>query len=87
MARVLVTGCTTGLGLAAAQALLDAGHDVIAHARNLERAAGVGNLAGRATGVVIGDLASHGAVGSDSEDDSIRPNSVLRFRSLSRSAG
>jgi NAD(P)-dependent dehydrogenase (short-subunit alcohol dehydrogenase family) len=60
MARVLVTGSTTGLGRAAVQALLDAGHDVIAHARNLERAADVGDLAGRATGVVIGDLSSHG---------------------------
>ena len=38
MARVLVTGSTTGLGLAAASSLLDNGHDVIVHARNRQRA-------------------------------------------------
>lgn len=59
MARVLVTGSTTGLGLAAAQTLLADGHNVIFHARNLERAADLGDLARKPTGVVIGDLASH----------------------------
>jgi nucleoside-diphosphate-sugar epimerase len=32
MARILVTGSTAGLALAAAAALLDGGHDVILHA-------------------------------------------------------
>jgi NAD(P)-dependent dehydrogenase (short-subunit alcohol dehydrogenase family) len=57
MSRILVTGSTTGLGLAAAAALLDDGHDVILHARSRERAADLGPLSGRAAGVVIGDLA------------------------------
>jgi NAD(P)-dependent dehydrogenase (short-subunit alcohol dehydrogenase family) len=57
MARVLVTGSTTGLGLAAARALLDAGHRVIVHARNDERTEALGPLAQACAGVVIGDLA------------------------------
>ena len=56
MARILVTGSTTGLGLAAA-ALLDDGHDVVLHARSRARAADLRKIARRAAGVVIGDLA------------------------------
>jgi NAD(P)-dependent dehydrogenase (short-subunit alcohol dehydrogenase family) len=58
MARVLITGSTTGLGRAAAQALVDDGHDVVLHARNSARARSVDELARRAAGVVVGDLAS-----------------------------
>lgn len=56
MARVLVTGSAGGLGAAAARELLGLGHEVILHARSLERAADVADLAVRAAGVVIGDL-------------------------------
>ena len=45
MARVLVTGSTTGLGLAAASSLRNDGHDVILHARNRQRADDLGPLA------------------------------------------
>lgn len=58
MARVLITGSTTGLGCAAARQLLDQGHDVVLHARNPARAGALGELVGRAAGVVIGDIAS-----------------------------
>jgi NAD(P)-dependent dehydrogenase (short-subunit alcohol dehydrogenase family) len=58
MVRVLITGSTTGLGEAAARCLLDEGHEVVLHARNEERARTIDDLARRATGVVIGDLAS-----------------------------
>jgi NAD(P)-dependent dehydrogenase (short-subunit alcohol dehydrogenase family) len=57
MARVLITGSTTGLGQAAARQLLDGGHEVVLHARNPGRARRVEDLAGRAAGVVVGDLA------------------------------
>lgn len=56
MARVLITGSTTGLGLDAARQLIDEGHDVVLHARNDERAATIGHLADRAVGIVVGDL-------------------------------
>jgi NAD(P)-dependent dehydrogenase (short-subunit alcohol dehydrogenase family) len=60
MARVLITGSTTGLGRAAALQLLDDRHDVVLHARNQARARSVDDLAARAAGVVVGDLASAG---------------------------
>lgn len=57
MARVFVSGSTTGLGLLAGQQLLARGHDVIFHARNEGRAL---TLRGALPGapVVIGDLSS-----------------------------
>src|SRR4051794_32367539 len=58
MARVLITGSTTGLGEAAARRLLAEGHEVVVHARNAARARDLGDLAERAAGVVVGDLAS-----------------------------
>ena len=58
MARVLITGSTAGLGRAAARQLLDGGHEVVLHARNSGRAGSVDDLARRAAGVVVGDLAS-----------------------------
>src|SRR6266542_3824519 len=58
MARIFITGSTEGLGRAAAVDLLDDGHEVVLHARNPSRAASMGDLADRASGVVIGDLAS-----------------------------
>jgi NAD(P)-dependent dehydrogenase (short-subunit alcohol dehydrogenase family) len=58
VARVFVTGATAGLGRAAAQELLDGGHEVVVHARNAARAAAVADLVRRGGRVVIGDLAS-----------------------------
>ncbi|MEV1003181.1 SDR family NAD(P)-dependent oxidoreductase [Nonomuraea sp. NPDC050202] len=62
MSRILVTGSADGLGRAAADALLSAGHDVVVHARNRERAAGLDALAGRGAHVVVGDFTERDAV-------------------------
>jgi NAD(P)-dependent dehydrogenase (short-subunit alcohol dehydrogenase family) len=51
MARLWVTGSASGIGAATAQALLAAGHEVLRHARNRERAR-------NQDGVVVGDLES-----------------------------
>ncbi|MCU1344026.1 MAG: family NAD(P)-dependent oxidoreductase [Acidimicrobiia bacterium] len=56
--RVFITGSTAGLGAGAARELLDLGHEVVLHARNHARAASIGDLAARATAVVVGDLVS-----------------------------
>jgi hypothetical protein len=56
--RIFITGSTDGLGRAAAGVLIAEGHDVVLHARTLERAAALSNLAPGAAGVVIGDLSS-----------------------------
>jgi NAD(P)-dependent dehydrogenase (short-subunit alcohol dehydrogenase family) len=58
MSRIFITGSSDGLGLAAARALADEGHDVVLHARSRERAQAFGDLVSRAAGVAIGDLGS-----------------------------
>ena len=58
MARVFITGSSDGLGLMAAQLLLEQGQTVVAHARNAERADDArGKLPG-VESVLTGDFAS-----------------------------
>jgi NAD(P)-dependent dehydrogenase (short-subunit alcohol dehydrogenase family) len=58
VSRIFITGSTDGLGRNAARFLIGEGHDVVLHARALERAAALSDLAPDAAGIVIGDLAS-----------------------------
>ncbi|MCF1592066.1 SDR family NAD(P)-dependent oxidoreductase [Streptomyces muensis] len=62
MSRVLVTGSVEGLGRAAADALLSAGHGVVVHARSEERAALLRPLVERGAGLVVGDFVERAAV-------------------------
>ncbi|MFJ9713327.1 SDR family NAD(P)-dependent oxidoreductase [Streptomyces sp. NPDC101234] len=62
MSRILVTGSTDGLGRAAADTLLSAGHDVVVHARNRRRAASLDALVGRGAHPVVGDFTERDAV-------------------------
>jgi NAD(P)-dependent dehydrogenase (short-subunit alcohol dehydrogenase family) len=55
-ARVLVTGSADGLGRAAAQTLLEQGHEVVVHARNRDRLTAVRDLLDRGAAAVVGDL-------------------------------
>jgi NAD(P)-dependent dehydrogenase (short-subunit alcohol dehydrogenase family) len=56
MARIFITGSTEGLGRAAATSLLDAGHQVVLHARTAERAQAVADHAPPTARLVRGDL-------------------------------
>ena len=58
MSRVFITGSADGLGLMAAELLLQEGHQVTAHARNDARAGAVRARLGGAAAVVTGDLAT-----------------------------
>lgn len=58
MSRILITGSTEGLGRNAAEELLGAGHDIVVHARNEQRAHALDGLIARGADVVIGDLSS-----------------------------
>ena len=58
MARIFITGSTDGLGRAAAESLLNDGHEVVLHARSKARVAEIDPLASRSLGVAIGDLSS-----------------------------
>ena len=58
MARVLITGSSDGLGLLAAQLLIDAGHTVTVHSRNEDRGSDACRALPAAEHVVIGDFES-----------------------------
>ena len=54
MSRILVTGSTDGIGLETARQLLASGHEVVAHARDSDRAGEVRALLPGLHGVVVG---------------------------------
>jgi NAD(P)-dependent dehydrogenase (short-subunit alcohol dehydrogenase family) len=56
MTRVFITGSADGLGQAAAQTLIEDGHEVVVHARSTERVAAVRDLLDRSAEAVVGDL-------------------------------
>ncbi|HEX3407390.1 MAG TPA: SDR family NAD(P)-dependent oxidoreductase [Caulobacteraceae bacterium] len=83
MARIFITGSTDGLGAAAAQSLLDDGHQVVLHARSAERSAEIAGLAGRAAGVAIGDLSS----AADVRQIADQVNAIGRMDAVIHNAG
>jgi NAD(P)-dependent dehydrogenase (short-subunit alcohol dehydrogenase family) len=83
MAIVFITGSTDGLGRAAAQSLLDDGHQVVLHARSTGRAATIAELASRSAGIVIGDLRSAAEVRSIAD----QVNAMGRMDAIIRNAG
>ncbi len=58
MARIFITGSSEGLGLMAAQLLLEQGHTVVAHARNPQRAEQTRRKLPGAETILTGDFAS-----------------------------
>ena len=58
MARIFITGSSDGLGLTAAQLLVEQGHSVVLHARSQQRADEAQNKLPAAESVVVGDLSS-----------------------------
>ena len=58
MARVFISGSSTGLGLMAGQLLLEQGHRVVLHARNDGRRAETQRALPEAEAIVVGDLST-----------------------------
>jgi NAD(P)-dependent dehydrogenase (short-subunit alcohol dehydrogenase family) len=83
MAIVFITGSTEGLGRAAAQSLLEDGHQVVLHARSTGRAATIAELASRSAGIVIGDLGSAAEVRSIAD----QVNALGRMDAIIHNAG
>jgi len=83
MAIVFITGSTDGLGRAAALSLLQDGHQVVLHARSEDRAATLGELASRATSIVLGDLRSAAQTGSIAD----QVNGIGRMDAVIHNAG
>lgn len=71
MARILITGSTDGLGLAAAETLLHEGHDVIVHARSRQTVTAVQHLIDRGAHCLVGDLADDAEVRQMANDSNL----------------
>jgi NAD(P)-dependent dehydrogenase (short-subunit alcohol dehydrogenase family) len=58
MSRIFITGSSDGLGLMAARLLMQQGHAVVLHARNINRAEETHHKVPEAQAIVTGDLSS-----------------------------
>jgi NAD(P)-dependent dehydrogenase (short-subunit alcohol dehydrogenase family) len=83
VARVFITGSADGLGLAAAEKLLAAGHEVVVHARSDDRLRAVQGLVDRGAVGVAGDLADIDEVRALAE----RLNELGRMDAVIHNAG
>jgi len=83
MRRIFITGSTDGLGRGAALALINEGHQVVLHARSKQRASALSDLAPRAAGVVIGDLAN----GAETRALAEQVNKIGRMDAVIHNAG
>jgi NAD(P)-dependent dehydrogenase (short-subunit alcohol dehydrogenase family) len=83
MGRVFISGSSTGLGLMAAQLLVEQGHQVVLHGRDRARADDARNSLPEAADVVIGDLSTVGGARSVAE----RVNKLGRFDAVIHNAG
>jgi NAD(P)-dependent dehydrogenase (short-subunit alcohol dehydrogenase family) len=83
MARVFITGSTDGLGAMAARLLIDAGHEVVLHARNASRADDARRAMPEAKAIVIGDLSAIDAM----RDVAKQANALGRFDAVIHNAG
>jgi len=83
MARVFITGSSTGLGLMAGQLLAEQGHEVVLHARNPTRADDTRNALPTAVAIVTGDLTTIAGMRSVAE----QANAHGRFDAVIHNAG
>jgi NAD(P)-dependent dehydrogenase (short-subunit alcohol dehydrogenase family) len=83
MARIFVTGSADGLGLMAAQSLIEQGHKVTLHARNDARAEVARKAAPGAEGVIVGDLSTLAGMKTVAE----KANTSGRFDAVIHNAG
>ncbi|KAK4503315.1 hypothetical protein PRZ48_006743 [Zasmidium cellare] len=83
MARVFITGSSDGIGLHAAQRLIEKGHRVTLHARNEDRAADTRSAAPGAEEVLIADLRSISAIKQLADD----ANATGTFDAIIHNAG
>lgn len=93
MARIFITGSADGLGQLAAQLLLQAGHEVVLHARNEVRAQVAQAASPGAAGVVIGDLSNLAGMRQVAEQanqlgpfDAVIHNAGIGYREARRGA-
>ena len=83
MARVFVTGSSTGLGLMAGESLVEQDHRVVLHARNQARAEETRRALPQAEAIVLGDLSSI----AGARDVAEQVNRLGRFDAIIHNAG
>jgi NAD(P)-dependent dehydrogenase (short-subunit alcohol dehydrogenase family) len=82
MARIFISGSSTGLGLMAGQLLVEQGHRVVLHARNGMRADDAKRQMPQAEEVVVGDLETIAAA----KDVAAQVNALGRFDAVIHNA-
>ncbi len=82
MSRIFISGSSTGLGLMAAELLVQQGHQVVLHARNAERANDAQRALPRAEAVVVGDVDSI----AGTKDLATQVNALGRFDAVIHNA-
>jgi NAD(P)-dependent dehydrogenase (short-subunit alcohol dehydrogenase family) len=83
MSRVFVTGSSDGLGLMAAELLIEQGHQVVLHARDQKRARDARARVPNADATVVGDLSSI----AQTRDIARQVNLLGRFDAVIHNAG
>src|SRR5919199_4948115 len=83
MARVFISGSSTGLGLMAGQLLVEQGHRVVLHARNDARREDTRRALPQADAIVVGDLSTVRGARSVAE----QVNQLGRFDAVIHNAG
>jgi NAD(P)-dependent dehydrogenase (short-subunit alcohol dehydrogenase family) len=93
MSRVFITGSSDGLGQMAARLLVDAGHQVVLHARSAARAEQALRAVPRAQAALVGDLSSIAATRALAEQvnrlgrfDAVIHNAAVGFQEPRRIA-
>jgi NAD(P)-dependent dehydrogenase (short-subunit alcohol dehydrogenase family) len=91
LSRVFISGSSTGLGLMAARLLIEQGHQVVLHGRNLARVDDARSALPAAEAVVIGDLTTIAGARSVAEQvnklgsfDAVIHNAGLGYREPKR---
>jgi NAD(P)-dependent dehydrogenase (short-subunit alcohol dehydrogenase family) len=80
---VFITGSADGLGRAAAQTLIEAGHEVVVHTRSTSRLAAVRGLLDRGAEPVVGDLSDL----EETRDVAAQVNRLGRMDAVIHNAG
>jgi len=83
MARIFITGSSTGLGLMAGQLLVEQGHGVVLHGRNDRRCEDTRRELPQADAIVVGDLSTVRGTRSVAE----QVNKMGRFDAVIHNAG
>ncbi|NYZ14437.1 SDR family NAD(P)-dependent oxidoreductase [Azospirillum sp. RWY-5-1] len=82
MSRIFISGSSAGLGLMAAELLVEKGHEVVLHARNSDRAKNARKALPEADAIVTGDVATI----AGAQDIAAQVNALGKFDAIIHNA-